>query len=126
MVFASCNRNQQTYTTTTEYFLLSPTDVISAKAVMGTINNYWNGDYTFTGNDVNYTDVKAKTKYLGSVAAILLHGGELKEYMPAETDFITYNMYRKSDNALLVSTKFYVDSDGDFTSEELTDNVADE
>ena len=125
VVFSSCNRSQQTYTTTTDYMFLNPTNVISAKAIVNTISLYWDGDFVFTGNDVNYTDIKAKTKYISAVGAILARGGDIKEYMD-ETDFFTYNLYRKADMTLLISTKFYLDNDGKFTSEELYDNVEDE
>ncbi|MBR5019702.1 MAG: hypothetical protein IKX53_08745 [Bacteroidales bacterium] len=125
VVFSSCNRNQQTYTTSTEYMFAVPTNIISAKAIVNTINLYWDGDYVFTGNDVNYTDVKAKAKYISAVGAILARGGDIKVYME-DSDFFVYNLYRKADMALLVSTKFYINDEGKFTSEELYDNVEDE
>ena len=122
IAFASCNRSQHTYTATTNYHLLNPADQISVKAVLGTINSYWDGDYTFTGNDEGYTDLKAEAKYAAATAAILLHGDEIKEYL-RKTDYFLYNLYRESDKALLESTKFYVDGAGNFTYEEIVDNI---
>lgn len=123
MVFASCNRDQHTYYTTVTYSQpTSSESVISIKAVLGTINLFWNGDYTFTGNDEGYTDIKAETKYLESVAAIVLHGNEIKVHMGAD-DYFNYRLYRKSDNVLLEDTKFYLEDDGGFASVKLTDNV---
>lgn len=124
MIFSSCNRSQQTYTTTTEFFMLNPTNTVSVKAVLGTINSYWTGDYTFTGNDVDYTDLKAETKYVTAITAIMLHDDEIEEYMDA-TDYFLYNLYRKSDMTLLESTKFYVDAEGDLAYEKVVDNVDD-
>lgn len=125
MVFASCNRDQHTYYTTVNYSQPESTaSVISLKAVLGTITLFWNGDYTFTGNDEGYTDIKAETKYLESVAAIMLHGSELKEHMGAD-DYFNYRLYRKSDNVLLEDTKFYLEDDGDFASVKVADNVED-
>ena len=122
MVFASCNRDQHTYYTTTNFSFADNDNVIRAEAVLGTINLYWNGEYTFTGNDEGYTDIKAEGKYLESVAAIMLHGNEIKEHMGAN-DYFNYRLYRKSDNALLEDTKFYLEDDGDFASVKVTDNV---
>ncbi|MBO4488181.1 MAG: hypothetical protein J5741_00800 [Bacteroidales bacterium] len=124
-VLSSCNRSQQTYVTTTDYVFLNPTNAISAKAIVNTINLYWDGEYVFTGNDVNYTDVKAKAKYISAVTAILARGGDIKQYMEGE-DYFLYNLYRKADNELLVSYKFYVEEDGDFASQKLVDNVEEE
>ena len=124
MIFSSCNRDQHTYYTTVNYSQAENTEsVISIKAVLGTINLFWNGEYTFTGNDEGYTDIKAKTKYLESKAAILAHGSEIKVHMNAD-DYFYYRLYRK-DNTLLESTKFYLDEDGDFASVQEVDNVED-
>ncbi len=124
VVFSSCNRNQHAYYTTTNFTFADETNVIRVEAVMGTINLYWNGDYTFTGNDEGYTDVKAKTKYLESKVAISAHGNEIKEHMGAD-DYFYYKLYRKDGNVLLESTKYYLDADGNFTSTTEVDNVED-
>ena len=124
VVFSSCNRDQHAYYTTTNFNFANQDNVIRAEAVLGTINLYWNGEYTFTGNDEGYTDIKAETKYLESIAAIMLHGSEIKEHMDAD-DYFNYRLYRKGDNALLEDTKFYVDEDGDFASVKIADNVED-
>ena len=121
-LLTGCNRNQQTYTTTTTYAFLNPVNVTRAEAIVTTINLYWDGDYVFTGNDMNYTDLKAKTKYISSVGAILARGGDIKTFMSGEDHFI-YNLYRKADHTLLVSTKFYLDEEGNFTSERIVDNI---
>jgi hypothetical protein len=125
MVFSSCHRDQHTYYTTLSFSQADNTEsVISIKAVLGTINVFWNGEYTFTGNDEGYTDVKAKAKYVESKVGILAHGGEIKEHMAAD-DYFYYRLYRKSDNALLEATKFYLDADGIFSSVDEIDNVED-
>ena len=123
MIFTSCNRDQHSYYTTTNFEFANNDDVIGAKAVLGTINLYWDGEYTFTGNDEGYTDVKAKTKYVESKVAILAHGNEIKVHMGAN-DYFYYCLYRK-DNTLLEKTKFYIDEDGDFASVDEVDNVED-
>lgn len=125
MVFSSCHRDQHTYYTTTNFEFANHDNEVSAKAVLGTINVYWNGDYTFTGNDEAYTDLRAEGKYLEALAAILLHGNEIKVHMDAD-DYFNYRLYRKSDNVLLEDTKFYLDEDGDFVSVSIADNVAGE
>jgi len=125
MVFSSCHRDQHTYYTTTNFEFANHDNEVSAKAVLGTINVYWNGDYTFTGNDEAYTDLRAEGKYLEALAAILLHGNEIKVHMDADDSF-NYRLYRKSDNVLLEDTKFYLDEDGDFVSVSIADNVAGE
>ena len=123
MLFSSCHRDQHTYYTTINYSKSEDhVDVISIKAVLGTINVLWNGDYTFTGNDEGYTDVKAKAKYLESVAGIMLHGNEIKVHMGAD-DYFNYKLFRKSDNVLLEDTKFFLEEDGDFASAKIADNV---
>ncbi|MCR4964457.1 MAG: hypothetical protein K6A41_02245 [Bacteroidales bacterium] len=124
MIFTGCNRAQQTYYTTTEFSFSNSENVTSVKAVLGTINLYWNGDYTFNGNDEAYTDLKAAAKYGESIIAILAHGNEIKTYMSGD-DYFVYNLYRKSDNQLLESTKFFLDEDGDLDTEEIVDNVED-
>jgi len=123
MVLTSCNKDQHTYYTTTNYELSSNDNVTSVKAILGTINLYWNGNYTFTGDNEDYTDVLAETKFLESRAAILLHGDELKPYMNDGGCFY-YNLYSSDDNELLESVKFYVEDDT-FTSEVVEDNVED-
>lgn len=122
MVFSSCHRDQHTYYTTTNFEFADHDNEVSAKAVLGTINVYWNGDYTFTGNDEAYTDLRAEAKYLECVAAILLHGNEIKVHMNAD-DYFNYRLYRKSDNVLLEDTKFYLDEDGYLASAKIADNV---
>ncbi len=122
MVFSSCHRDQHTYYTTTNFEFDNHDNEVSAKAVLGTINVYWNGDYTFTGNDEAYTDLRAEAKYLECVAAILLHGNEIKVHMNAD-DYFNYRLYRKSDNVLLEDTKFYLDEDGYLASAKIADNV---
>ena len=125
MVFSSCNRDQHTYYTSVSYSQAENTEsVISIKAVLGTINLFWNGDYTFTGNDEGYTDLKAQTKFVESKLAILAHGNEIKTHMAAD-DYFYYRMYRKDGNGLLEATKFYLDADGNFTSTDEVDNVED-
>ena len=123
IVFSSCHRDQHTYYTTVNYSQPDNTEsVISIKAVLGTINLFWNGDYTFTGNDEGYTDIKAEAKYLESIAAIMLHGSDIKVHMGPD-DFFNYRLYRSSDNVMLEDTKFYLDEDGDFASVKVADNV---
>ncbi|MBR4918435.1 MAG: hypothetical protein IKZ52_04375 [Bacteroidales bacterium] len=122
MVFSSCHRDQHTYYTTTNFEFDNHDNEVSAKAVLGTINVYWNGDYTFTGNDEGYTDIRAEAKYLECIAAILLHGNEIKVHMNAD-DYFNYRLYRKSDNVLLEDTKFYLDEDGYLASAKIADNV---
>lgn len=125
MVFSSCNRDQHTYYTSVSYSQAENTEsVISIKAVLGTINLFWNGDYTFTGNDEGYTDLKAQTKFVESKLAILAHGNEIKTHMAAD-DYFYYRMYRKDGNVLLESTKFYLDANGNLTSTDEVDNVED-
>ena len=125
MVFSSCNRDQHTYYTSVSYSQAENTEsVISIKAVLGTINLFWNGDYTFTGNDEGYTDLKAQTKFVESKLAILAHGNEIKTHMAAD-DYFYYRMYRKDGTVLLDATKFYLDADGNFTSTDEVDNVED-
>jgi hypothetical protein len=125
MVFTSCHRDQHTYYTEVSYSQPETSaDVISLKAVLKTISLFWVGDFTFTGNDESYTDVLAKTKFLESKTAIWAHGGELKEYLN-DGNYFYYRLYRKSDNALLESTKYYVDEDGKFALTDEVDNVQD-
>lgn len=121
MVFTSCNRDQHSYYTTTNFNFANHDNEVSAKAVLGTINLYWDGEYTFTGNDEAYTDVRAEAKYIQAKVAILAHGNELKAHMDAN-DYFYYNLYRK-DNTLLEKTKFYIDADGDFDCVVEVDNV---
>ena len=122
MIFSSCNRDQHTYYTTTTYEFANHDNEVSTKAVLGTINLYWNGDYAFTGNDQSYTDLRAEAKYLEAVAAIIVHGDEIKVHM-ADGDKFNYRLYRKSDNVLLDDTQFYLDENGAFASEYIVDNV---
>ena len=122
MVFTSCNRGQHAYYTTTNFEFSDNDNVIRTEAVLGTINLYWNGEYTFNGDNTGYTDVKAKAKYIESRTAIIAHGNELKANMGAD-DVFYYKMYRKEDNVLLESTKFYLNADGNFAYEIDVDNV---
>ena len=122
MVFSSCHRDQHTYYTTTNFEFANHDNEVSAKAVLGTINVYWNGDYTFTGNDEVYTDLRAEAKYLECITAILLHGNEIKVHMDAD-DYFNYRLYKKDDNTLLEDTKFYIDDNGNLASVSIADNV---
>ena len=122
VVFSSCHRDQHTYYTTTNFEFANHDNEVSAKAVLGTINVYWNGDYTFTGNDEVYTDLRAEAKYLECITAILLHGNEIKVHMDAD-DYFNYRLYKKDDNTLLEDTKFYIDDNGNLASVSIADNV---
>ena len=124
MVFTSCNRGQHAYYTSTDFEFASNDNVIRTEAVLGTINLYWNSEFTFNGDNVSYTDVKAKAKYVESRSAIILHGNELKANMEAN-DCFYYRLYRKEDNVLLESTKFYLDDNGNFAYVIDVDNVED-
>ncbi|MCR4680215.1 MAG: hypothetical protein K5636_01210 [Bacteroidales bacterium] len=122
MVFSSCNRGQQTYKTTMDYVFINPADGISTKAIVESINSYWLGDFTFNGDNADYTDVKALTKYDAAIAAIMLRNGDLKGYF-SDTDCMIYNLYRTTETVpvLVKSTKFSLNSDGNLTTTELTD-----
>ncbi len=122
VLFSSCYKPQETYTTKTVYTIEDPANEISLKAVLGTVKSYWDGSYTFSGMEQGICDLKATTKYLTSVTGILSNGNDIKKYLE-DGDSFTYTLTRDSDNKILVSTKFYKNADGYLDAEEIVSNV---
>ncbi len=109
VIFSGCSKKQQTtYYTTTTYEFANSDNAVAVKAILGTIDNYWDGEYTFNGDDIITTDMHAGAKYLKSAAAILFHQDDIISYFN-ENDCFYYNLYRSGDNELLGSQKYYRD-----------------
>ncbi len=95
-------------------------NAFSVKAVLKTINLMWNGDWSFKGLESSIADSKASLKFTESMAAILVHGGEMEEYFQSGDYFIyTLSRITGQDTVVLEQTKFYVDQDGDLTWTEI-------
>lgn len=121
LLLSGCNRIMEVYNASvTEYHFENADNSVSVKAVLKTINLMWNGDWSFKGLEREIADSKASIKYAESLAAILLHSGELEEYFQTNDYFIyTLSRITGQDTVVLQQTKFYVDQKGDLTWTEL-------
>lgn len=127
--FTGCNRSQTTYTATFEYSFANPENATSVKAILNSIDVMWTGDYTFTGNDVNYTDLKADAKFRSAIAGILLHRSDLATYFE-EGDILNYKLYRNGDDGmephLLIGYEFKLNENGNLSDNELYNAIGED
>lgn len=121
LLLSGCNRVMEVYNASvSEYHFENVDNAVSVKAVLKTINLMWNGDWSFKGLEREIADSKASIKYTESMAAIVLHSGEMEEYFQANDYFIyTLSRITGQDTIVLQQTKFYVDQDGDLASTEI-------
>lgn len=122
IVFSGCSRQQENYNAkVTDYHFANPENVISVKAILGTVKSMWEGDFYYKGEKQNICDTKANLKYRAAVAAILLHSSELKPYFEDENDYFIYTMTRTTDgeNNVLVQVKFFINQDGVLATEDI-------
>lgn len=122
LVLTSCFRPQEKYVAAiTEWHFANSENQIGAKAVLGTIHSLWEGEYAYKGLSTDICNIKARTRYAESEAAILLHSSELEPYFE-QGDYFVYTLTRITDgNEMLVQLKFRVDADGSFGTEDLYD-----
>ncbi len=129
LVFSSCHRQQTTYTATFEYTFANPDNATSVKAILNSIDAMWIGDYTFTGNDVTYTDLKADAKFRTAIAGILLHRSDLATYFE-EGDILNYKLYRNGDDDmaphLLIGHEFKLNENGNLSDNELYNAIGED
>ena len=111
LVFTSCHRDQHTYTAAvTEYHFANYENEVSVKAILKSLSGFWEGDYTWKGNNVTWADAQADTRFtVESVGAITLNfDNKLAEYF-GEDDYFIYTLTRKDDNTMLHQYKFTKD-----------------
>lgn len=122
LVLTSCFRPQEKYVASiTEWHFANPENQLGVKAVLGTIHSLWEGEYAYKGLSTDICNIKARTRYAESEAAILLHSSELKPYFE-QGDYFVYTLTRITDgNEIIVQLKFYVDEEGYFKSDDLYD-----
>ena len=79
------------------------------KAVLGTMNSFWEGDYTWKG-DVDFTDLKADARFtMESYLALTTNfDKKLQQYFD-EDDYFIYTLTRKEDNTIIHQYKFTKD-----------------
>jgi hypothetical protein len=111
-----CHRQSELYNAAfTEYHFNNSENATSVKAVLGTINSAWEGDYAIKGLDTDVADAKANLKFAESCLAIELKSNKFKQYFQ-EGDYFVYTLKRVSNGEkLLVTAKFY----WDFADDEL-------
>lgn len=122
MVFSGCSRQQENYNAqVSEYHFANSDNVISVKAILGTVKSMWEGDFYYKGEKQGACDIKANVKFRAAVAAILLHTSELKPYFADEEDYFVYTMRRTTDgeNTILVQVKFFINNDGILATEDI-------
>lgn len=120
MVLTSCHKPQEFYNASiTESHFASNDNENSVNAILGTITNYWNGDYAFSGMTADMSDFKAINRYEESSLAILFHSQELEPYFE-EGDYFIYTLKRTTggEEVVLLQTKFFLNADGKLDSEE--------
>jgi len=124
LVLSSCYRPQQSYNAAiTDWHIANAENLVSTKAVISTVHAFWEGDYAYKGLTTDLSDLKAKTRFLESYTALLVHGSEITPYMAAD-DYFIYTLNRTTDGgALVMQVKVYVDANGNLAVEELYDNV---
>ena len=110
LVFSGCHREQHTYTAAvTEYHFANHDNEVSVKAVLNSLSNFWEGDYTWKGNNLDWADVQADARFtLESYAAITLNFDKMAQYFE-EGDYFIYTLTRKDDNTKLHEYKFTKD-----------------
>ena len=107
LVFSSCHRDQHTYNAAvTEYHFANHDNEVSVKAVLNSLSNFWEGDYTWRG-DVDWADVKADARFtLEAVLAINTNfDNKLAQYFE-EGDYFIYTLTRKEDKTIIHQYKF--------------------
>lgn len=111
LVFTGCNKEQHAYNASMEYHFAQHDDEVAVKAILKSMNNYWEGDYTWNGN-VDWADVQAETRYsMESVLAIVANfDSKLKQYFH-DDDYMLYTLKRKEDNKVLWQYKFTKDGE---------------
>ena len=111
LVFSGCHRDQHTYNAAvTEYHFANHDNEVSVKAVLNSLSGFWEGDYTWKGNNLAWADTQADLRFTGeSVGAITLNfNSKLAEYF-GEGDYFIYTLTRKDDNTKLHQYKFTKD-----------------
>lgn len=111
LVFSSCHRDQHTYTAAvTECHFANHDNEVAALAVLRSLSGFWEGDYTWKGNNLTWADTQADLRFTGeSVAAITLNfNSKLAEHFE-EGDYFIYTLTRKDDNTKLHQYKFTKD-----------------
>lgn len=117
LVFSSCHRPQHTYNAAvTEYHFQQHDNEVAVKAVLNSLNSFWEGDYTWKG-DVDWTDVKAEARFsMESVLAIKNNfDNKLAQYFE-DGDYFIYTLTRVEDNTVLHKYKFTKDGAEDIYS----------
>ncbi len=116
MVLSGCNKLEEFYTATVaEYSFSSSSNESSVKAILGTIYNLWEGEYSYKDLTTDESDVEAIARYEESVADIMLYNNNLKAYFESN-DYFIYELHRTTDSdVLLRQTKFYLGNDGNLT-----------
>jgi len=122
-----CHRQSELYNADyTEFSFSNPENTTSVKAVLGTINSAWTGNYAIKGLDTEVADAKAGVKFAASETAILLKSNKFAQYFE-EGDYFIYTLKRVTNGeVILVKTKFTWDfTDQELESEEIYDVIDD-
>ena len=110
LVFSSCHREQHTYNAAVTYHFADHDNEVRVDAILKSFSSFWEGDYTWKGNNLAWADAQADIRFTGeSVAAITLNfNSKLAEYFE-EGDYFIYTLTRKDDNTKLHEYKFTKD-----------------
>lgn len=117
LVLSGCHREQHTYNASvTEYHFAQHDNEVALKAVLGTMNSFWEGDYAWKG-DVDFTDLKAEARFTMESYLALTTNFEkkLQKYFD-EDDYFIYTLTRTEDNTILHQYKFTKNGDEEIFS----------
>ncbi len=119
VLFSGCNKPQETYNASLTYTFASSSNEASAKAIIGTIYDLWQGDFTYLEMTADTSDPLAVEKFEESLAILMQHANELKPYF-SNGDNITYYLHRVTEGEVLIcSAEIYLGEDGNLTTSDL-------
>lgn len=113
VILSSCFRPQETYNASiSEWHIANNDNLVSIKAVLGTIHSFWDGDYAYKGLTSDMSDLKAEARFLEADAAIILNSNKFEQYMEPG-DYFIYTLKRTSGGEfIMIQEKFIMDEDG--------------
>lgn len=114
LVVTGCHREQHTYNASvTEYNFANHDNEVAVKAVLNSLSNFWNGDYTWKG-ELDWADVKADARFVleSNLAISVNFDSKLAQYFE-EGDYFIYTLKRVDDNTILHQIKYTKDGDED-------------
>lgn len=119
VVFSSCNKRTDTYKTSFSYDFASQDNKASVEVLIKSYNWVWLGDKTIKGVDLNGNDASAYLSFKTSLADIILHSNDFKDYF-ATGDSFDYILTRTTDGSNKVIYQSHIQMDANNNLNDLT------